>query len=272
MMDYMHGKEGSIIMINGQVNPVLSMHPGQVQRWRILNACNARFMRLNLAQHNLQLIGTDSGGLLDHPYPISEIILSPGERVDLLVKATKTSGTYKLKSLPYNRMGSQLSPTITLMTVTYGGSTMNQNLPTVINPNAERPNIDLSQLPHRNIVLSMQGGRGYINNMDFDVEPYMIMSECETYEVWNVSVQGCMDHPFHMHVNHAQVLSITGGNTGYQTIYTTTPSWKDTILVPKGGMVSLLVDIADITGMTMFHCHIIEHEDIGMMGVWDIMG
>jgi FtsP/CotA-like multicopper oxidase with cupredoxin domain len=44
MMDYMHGKEGNVIMVNGQVNPVLSMHPGQVQRWRILNACNARFM------------------------------------------------------------------------------------------------------------------------------------------------------------------------------------------------------------------------------------
>jgi FtsP/CotA-like multicopper oxidase with cupredoxin domain len=47
-MDYMHGKEGNVVMVNGQVNPLLSMRPGQVQRWRILNASNARFYKLSL--------------------------------------------------------------------------------------------------------------------------------------------------------------------------------------------------------------------------------
>lgn len=80
-----------------------------------------------------------------------------------------------------------------------------------------------------------------------------------------------MDHPFHQHVNPAQVLSITGGNSAYRTLYTTTPSWKDTVFVPAGGSVTMLVPVMDYTGMTMFHCHILEHEDIGMMGMWHIM-
>ena len=71
MMDYMHGKEGNIVMVNGQVNPRLYLKTGQVQRWRILNASNARFYKLSLDGHTMHLIGTD-GGLLDKPYPRSE--------------------------------------------------------------------------------------------------------------------------------------------------------------------------------------------------------
>lgn len=268
MMDYMHGKEGKIVMVNGQVNPVLNIRPGQVQRWRILNAANARFLRLNLQQHNLRLIGTD-GGLLDKPYVLSEILLAPGERVDLLVKGDKSSGTYKLLSLPYDRGCSSTLQTVTLMTVSYKGNPTSNTIPTAIS-NAARPNLDLSVLPHRRLVLSMRHGRGYINDQDFDVDPYTIMSTVGTYEVWEIAVQGCMDHPFHQHVNHAMVLSVNGGYSGY-ALYATIPAWKDTVYVPKWGSITILVSVMDYTGMTMFHCHIVEHEDIGMMGMWHLM-
>ncbi len=268
--DYMKGKEGSIVMVNGQVNPVLNVRPGQVQRWRLLNACNARFIKLSLQQHGLQLIGTD-GGLLDKPYSVPDILIAPGERVDLLVKATKTSGSYKLQSLPYDRGCSSPLQTITLMTVTYKGSPVNDSIPATINPNAQRLNMDISSLPKRRMTLSMMMGRGYINGQDFDVNPYTVMSTVGTYEVWEISVQGGMDHPFHFHVNHAQVLSINGGDSAYASLYTKIPAWKDTIIVPKMGSITLLVSIQDYTGMTMFHCHIVEHEDIGMMGMWHIM-
>ena len=72
-------------------------------------------------------------------------------------------------------------------------------------------------------------------------------------------------------MNACQVLSITGGDASYAAFLTKTPAWKDVVLVPNGGSVRILVPVMDYPGMTMFHCHIIEHEDIGMMGVWDIM-
>jgi len=65
--DFMNGKEGNTMLVNGKVNPVLAIKPGQVQRWKIVNASNARFYKLSLASHNLQVIGAD-GGLLDKPY------------------------------------------------------------------------------------------------------------------------------------------------------------------------------------------------------------
>jgi FtsP/CotA-like multicopper oxidase with cupredoxin domain len=242
MRDFMHGKEGNVIMVNGQVNPRLYIKRGQVQRWRILNASSARFYKLGLEGHSMSLIGTD-GGLLDKPYSKSELLLSPGERVDVLVRGSQSSGNYRLRALPYNRMGMGNSPTITLMTVTYNGTySPAQSIPVSINPAAERldPNA-LDIMAERTLTLSMGQGNGYINGQDFDV-------------------------------NSSQIISISGGDAGYASTHTTIPAWKDTVLIPKWGSVRMLVPVMDYTGMTMFHCHILEHEDIGMMGMWHIMG
>ncbi len=270
MMDYMQGKEGNTLMVNGQVNPLLTMKPGQVQRWRILNASNARHYKLSLQGHTMYLIGTD-GGLLDVPYPRSQILMSPGERVDVLVKASSTKGSYKLLALPYSRMMMMTSPQITLMTASVQGTAVADRLPTVkINPDAKRLNLDTSMFPHRTMTLSMGQGRGYINGQDFDVDPFMFMSDLGSYEVWTIVNASNMDHPFHQHVNPAQVLSISGADSSYPP-YASMPAWKDVTLIPKGGSVTLLVPVMDYDGMAMFHCHILEHEDIGMMGMWDIM-
>ncbi len=271
MMDFMHGKEGNIVMVNGQVNPVLSIRPGQIQRWRILNGSNARFYKLSLEGHSLYLVGTD-GGLLDKPYAQPSILLSPGERIDLLVKASLTKGSYRLLSLPYSRMGNMGGQQVTLLTLSNQGSRVSGTLPTTVDPGAVRLNMDTSMLPKRTLTLSMGQGRGYINGQDFDVDPYTIMSDLGMYEVWEIINQSNMDHPFHQHVNAAQVLSITGGDSAYASLYTQTPAWKDVVIVPKWGRATLLVPVMDYPGMTMFHCHILEHEDIGMMGMWHLMG
>ena len=270
-MDYMRGKEGTLVMVNGRVNPVLSIRPGQVQRWQIVNACNARFFKLSLDRHSLCLVGTD-GGLLDRPYQLSSILLAPGERIDVLVKATQAGGSFKFLSLPYDRGMSSLQQ-VTLLTLAYEGTFVNDTLPATINSGAARPVMDTSTLPRRQMTLSMMMGKGYINGISFtDMDhSYGIMSGLGMYEVWEIYNQSGMDHPFHQHVNSAQVMSITGGDSSYASLYTSIPAWKDVVIVPKMGSVTLLVPVMDWAGMTMFHCHIIEHEDIGMMGVWDIM-
>ena len=80
-----------------------------------------------------------------------------------------------------------------------------------------------------------------------------------------------MDHPFHHHVNSAQVLSITGGDAKYASLYTTSPRGRTSPSCPRAARIKLLMPVMDYGGMAMFHCHIIDHEDIGMMGMWDIM-
>lgn len=98
------------------------------------------------------------------------------------------------------------------------------------------------------------------------------MSNLDTWEVWEVTHSSMMEHPFHHHTNSAQVLSITGGDPGYASLYTTTPAWKDVTIVPPMGSIRLLMPVMGYAGMAMIHCHIIDHEDIGMMGIWHVMG
>ena len=156
-MEYMQGKEGATIMVNGQVNPVLSMRPGQVQRWRLLNASTARLYKISLQGHSLRVIGTD-GGLLDKPYAQSAVLLAPGKRLDVLVKASATKGLYKFLALPYARHGSMQSPQITLMTANVSGTATSGSIPSAINPDANRLAVDLSKWPQRAFALSMSRG------------------------------------------------------------------------------------------------------------------
>jgi FtsP/CotA-like multicopper oxidase with cupredoxin domain len=269
-MDFMRGKEGNTVMVNGQVNPVLPIRPGQIQRWRILNASNARFYMLSLEGHALSVVGTE-GGLLDKAYAVPRLLLSPGERVEILIKASQKSGSYRLLSLPYNRGGGSMGQQVTLLTLSCNGSRANDAIPSSIDPEAVR--IAGNPVATRTLSLSMGQGKGYINGISFAGmdSTFEIHSMLGTWEVWRVVNQSMMDHPFHQHVNPCQVLSISGGDAGYASLYTGAPAWKDVVLVPKMGSATLLVPVMDYGGMAMFHCHIVEHEDIGMMGLWHIM-
>jgi FtsP/CotA-like multicopper oxidase with cupredoxin domain len=279
MSDFMMGKEGNTVMVNGAVNPVLTIRPGQVQRWRIVNASTARFYKLSLDGHPLHVVGVD-GGLLDKPYAQSTVLLAPGERADVLIRASTNEGTYKLLSLPYSRIGMMMgggglnAQQVTLLTLDVSGPPVDEALPEFVRLRARRWTPDLETLPQRTFTLRMQMGRGTINGYDYDSNPYTITSALPAwgpaYEIWTIQNPSDMDHPWHQHVNGAQILSIVGGDAAYRGFHTTVPGWKDTVIVPRGGSVTQLVRLQNWTGMTMFHCHIVEHEDVGMMGEWMI--
>jgi FtsP/CotA-like multicopper oxidase with cupredoxin domain len=283
MMEYMHGKEGDWCLVNGQLNPSLAVGPGEVTRFRIINASNARFYRLALQGHSMWVVGTD-GGLLDRAYQVSELLLSPGERADVLVRAG-AKGTYKLLALPYARQGMMASSQTTLLTYAVQNSAVADRDPATlgtgtgtIDPEATRL-VDDAMLPRAQFRLSMGQGRGYVNGISFEVVGGVIhafehMSTVGTDEIWTIVNDSGMDHPWHQHVNDGQVLATSGGDAtyaAYARILTQAPAWKDTIIVPKFGSVTFRLPIRDFSGMTMFHCHILEHEDIGMMGMWHLM-
>ena len=261
-MNYMRNL-GNIVMVNGQVNPVLNIQPGQVQRWRILNACVNRYLRVSLQNHTMYLVGVDDN-LLDQPVQINDILLAPAERIDVLVKADQTPGTYALQDLNGNN---------TLLTLEYSGAQTNDSIPTSINSAtaqwiAQLRQMDTSNLRQVNMTLSFVRGQGAINGGVFGQNTYILTSPVGTYEVWTIFNRSGMDHPFHHHVDGAVILNISGGDPAYAQLYTSINGLKDTINVPPMGSVTMLVPVLDYTGDTVFHCHILGHEDIGMMGIW----
>jgi FtsP/CotA-like multicopper oxidase with cupredoxin domain len=279
----MPGREGTILTVNGQVNPAFSMTEGGLLRLRLVNASTSRFYRLVLEDHPLHLIATDSGSLAA-PVTVEEVLLSPGERVEALVRGDRPAGTYRLLNLPYTRMGMGMgmgmggmmrrepmggrSPNPnapqTLATFTYTGSVDPLPLPDTLVPVETLP--EPQQTRRFTLNHGMTPGQGMmflINGQAFDHHRIDTQVELDTIEEWDIQNTGAMDHPFHIHTNRFQIMSRNGQPASY-------PAWKDTVLIPVGETVRLRIPFRDYAGKTVYHCHILDHEDLGMMGTLEI--
>lgn len=109
----------------------------------------------------------------------------------------------------------------------------------------------------------MMAGRFFINGKTFDHRRVDFRGRVGDLEVWELENQGNMDHPFHLHTHPFQVLSVNGKAFPYRAL-------KDVVNLKAQEVVRLLVPLKDLPGKTVFHCHIVEHEDRGMMGVLEV--
>jgi FtsP/CotA-like multicopper oxidase with cupredoxin domain len=103
-----------------------------------------------------------------------------------------------------------------------------------------------------------------INGKAFDPQRIDTRVQLNTVEDWEIANTGVMDHPFHLHTNHFQVVSRNGVPEPYR-------AWQDTVLVPVGETVRIRIRFADFPGKTVYHCHILDHEDLGMMGMVEMI-
>lgn len=265
----MLGREGPLLTVNGEINPGLTIPSGGMLRLRLLNASNARLYRLALEGHQLVLIATD-GGSVANPEPIDELLLAPGERADLLVQGNQTPGSYRLLNLPYQQsrhmgMGAVSEAPRTLATLRYVGAVAPLLLPTALRPVAPLPPPERTR---RFALAHAMGGGGMgfvINGQPFDPDRIDTRVRLGSTEDWLIVNDDVMDHPFHLHVNPFQVISRDGRPESQR-------SWKDTVLVRGGEEVLLRVSFRDFPGRTVYHCHNLDHEDLGMMGVLQIDG
>ena len=277
-MDWQTGREGNYVLVNVQYQPVLTIKPGQSQRWRVLNATNARYLRLALTGHTLTLIGTD-GGLLGSPVPgLDEILLAPAERVEVIVTANLSSAASAvLRSLPYDRGGMGMmgsaSTTIPLLTLNYtSAATAAIALPGALNSIAD---LGVPTTTKRLVFSSGMGMGGMgggmmsflIDGKSFDPSRVDLTSRVNEIEQWTIENRSSMDHPFHLHGTQFQVVSRTRGGV---TVAEPFLAWRDTVNVAALETVVCQV-VQRQLGSRMYHCHILEHESQGMMGVLEVV-
>ena len=98
-----------------------------------------------------------------------------------------------------------------------------------------------------------------INGEPYSGDLLQTQVQLDAVEDWEITNTGVMDHPFHIHVNSFQVISRNGQPESL-------PAWRDTVLVPRGETVRIRIWFRDFAGKTVYHCHILDHEDLGMMG------
>ncbi len=274
MVDLMNGRVGDQVLVNGQKNPVLSVPVGARRRFRLYNATNARFLRLSFGDAPVTVIGTD-GGLLEAPVSgVKDLLLAPAERIELIV-AFDRAGTVPLKTVAYDRgwmgPGRPMDAGSTLMTVAVSGKStepyppLPASLRTITEfgePSTGRRFVFSEAMAMGSAGMSM---RFMINGNSFDITRVDTVSKVGQVELWEIANPADMDHPFHLHGTQFQVIETDRGGKISKPPYR---AWKDTVNVARGETVRILLR-QDRPGPRMYHCHILEHEELGMMGVVD---
>jgi blue copper oxidase len=261
MHDVMMGLQGDTIMVNGAVNPYVEVPKGKV-RFRLLNGSNARIYNFSLSNgQEFYQIGSD-GGLLEQPVKMNNLVLSSAERAELIVdfSAFKEGETVELTD----------QGTSFMKFVVTGEQTGPSEIPAQL---ADIPDVDPSTATRtREFVMAGMGRNVTINGkqMDMDrVDEELKLHDTEIWEISNESTgmmggNGGMAHPFHAHGTQFLILDRDGNPPPANET-----GWKDTILVYPGEKVRAIATF-DHKGIFMYHCHILEHEDAGMMGQFDV--
>lgn len=299
MMDNMNGREGQFALVNGQNRPALAFDAGGRERWRILNATNARYLRLTLPGHTFTLVGTD-GGLIERPRPgPREILVAPAQRVDVLVTAAGRHAA-RLMAAPYDRGkmgGTGPTPSATLLDVDFSDVRRGartpvpsrlREFPALPAPTARKrvvmsESMDMGAMTMGMTGMGMMGMGGMpgthapapgnhsamqflLNGKTFDMHRTDLTSKAGAWEDWEIVNDSDMDHPFHVHGTQFTVLERASGGRTHQAPFR---AWHDTVNVKPRETVRIRI-MQPMAGIRMYHCHILEHEDLGMMGRLDV--
>ena len=257
-MDSIDGLEGQTMLVNGRPDAVLPLRAGEIRRWRILNAASARYFDLYIPGHTFHVIGTD-GGRVETPYDVDEILLTPGERVDVLVRGVLEPGAESgLFAKSYNRgqmHGVDGRQKVAVVRYSDASPLDDKAFPSTSLPIV--PILDLGTAPIRDIVIDETEG-GFAINGELWPQITPIHVDENSVEIWRIANESDWDHPFHLHGNFFQPLTVDGEPRDLV--------WKDTINVKRHTVTEVAVR-HDNPGHWMFHCHILGHaEDLGMAG------
>lgn len=259
------GREGAYVLVNGRTRPTLRARSGAPQRWRIVNAAKSRFFFLDLEGQEFTVIGGD-GGLQETPITSEVLLVTAGERVDVIVTPRGAPASQLiLRSMLYNRgYGSvEYRGPEDLLTIDF---TDEPPLETVALPTVRRaitpPSAEGATPVAVTFTLPPVDGNGHsefrVDGVPFwKAKPYP--AKLGETQLWTVKNDTEWDHPFHLHGFFFIVVDEKG-------IPIRPLVWKDTLNIPMKTTARFLVSFDERPGTWMFHCHILDHADGGLMG------
>jgi len=258
---------GDEILVNGTHGPSFEATSSLV-RFRVLNASNARLYNLGFNDNrSYTLIGTDTG-LLEEPIYLNRLLLSPGERAEIVVEIEPEDDLI-LRSFEPNINGLNFweqrfnggNDTFDILTIRGNEQLVDSEpLPSKL--------VDIDWPEETNAVHTRKfelSGTGWINNEPMDMNRIDFAATKDTTEIWEISHEGGgVYHNFHTHLIHFAILDIDGKDPPEHL-----RGWKDTVFIPPTSSVRIIArfeDYVDPEFPYMYHCHILMHEDRGMMG------
>ena len=256
---------GIVQSVNGQLTTSESMRPGETQMWRFTNQSANRVLHLALADHQFRVIARDGEAVVTEQ-AVDTLEISPASRIDVLVDSGVVGRYALLAKGVITGMGpdKKLDRIIGYLDV---AGDVNASPPSM--PRATAPSLDLRSLPvdaTRELVLSqtkaakLADQRFFINGKLFEAERIDARVKMGDIEEWTIRNDSDDTHVFHIHQMAFQVTEVNGMPVPFN-------GYLDTIRIPERGEVKLRMPFTDptIIGRFMFHCHVLRHEDRGMM-------
>ncbi len=279
------GAEGQpvaeIFTVNGVVRPQIEIAPNERQFWRIVNASADRYLDLQLAGQTFEIVALDGMPLAYHDpkrptRTTDHLLLAPAGRLEAIVTGAPPGTHRALRTLCVNT-GPEGDPNPQMVLADLAEPSSPQ--PRSSQPSAnsaerlhtidDRPPlfkpIDVEPLmkaePDFTVIFTEDKNGFYINGRKYepDASP-MTSAGVGTYQHWRILNRSAELHPFHIHQVHFLAYAENDVPLPH-------PEWLDTVNVPVGGSVDVILDFTDpvIKGMSLFHCHLLNHEDKGMM-------
>jgi FtsP/CotA-like multicopper oxidase with cupredoxin domain len=258
-----------IMTVNGSVRPQIGISPGERQFWRIINASADRYMDLQLEGKPFEIVAMDGMPIArndpDHRTRIANhVLLPPAGRLEAIVTGPPTGASRRLISHCVDTgPDGDPNPAMVLADIVSTADSPAKAVKSSLKP--EFKTLDLAAEekapPRFTVVFTEDKGGFYINGEKFapDASP-MVRVKVGSYQHWKIVNASEELHPMHIHQVH--FLPYAENDKPIAD-----PVWLDTVNVPYGGTVDVIMDFTDpiIRGMSVFHCHLLNHEDKGMM-------
>lgn len=263
------GREGNVLLVNGRVHPTLKLREGVSQRWRVINAARSRYFKFQVPGQRWVRIAS-GGGVAEHTLEPEFVTLAPGERAEVIVTIEgQRGGTVEIQGHDANRFRlpkpADPVPLFALEIVDEAAGDpveLPQALRTI-----EPLDVSSSRL-RRFEFAELEGMQGDVLTIHVDGVPsdhsMPVHVQVGSTEIWELSNATPYDHPFHLHGFSFQVLDLDGHAPQVR-------EWKDTINVQPNQRIRVGVHFDDRPGHWMYHCHILDHADLGMMGALMVM-
>src|SRR6202166_536369 len=260
-----------VFTMNGSVRPQIEIAPGERQFWRLVNASADRYLDLQLEGQTFEIVAMDGEPIAqhdpDHPTRRADhVLLPPAGRLEAIVIGP-AAGTPRRLLTRCVDTGPQGDPNPAMVLADIVPRPAAESTPRVLK-NSQKTDLETLDLaaeekaPPRFIVIFTEDQKGfYIKGEKLALDPLpMVRAKVGTYQHWRVVNASGELHPMHIHQVH--FLAYAENDKPIAD-----PLWLDTVNVPYGGSVDVIMDFTNpiIRGMSVFHCHLLNHEDKGMM-------
>lgn len=278
---FMADSMDNVVMANGVINPYVNS-PAQVVRYRLLNASSMRVFRFGFNDNRTFYQITSDDGLLNAPVPLTRLTLGVGERAEILVNLSADLGdTVYLKTFgnelpqgfpggPAGMMCGQLGPldniNFNVLQINVVAATTNPvtNIPSTLTLNTVWPTTGATTRNFTFQAMPMMSCNFFINSSPYSASVNNFTTQMNNLEIWEIQNMTPIAHPFHIHGSHYFILTRNGSAPPVNEL-----GRKDVVLIAPQETVRLITKyetFCDSAMPYMYHCHILKHEDMGMMG------